>query len=106
MEGYLAVTIQQYLCALFVNLFIVVGVWKIFQKDMICGGIGDWLYRRIGEWYSKPLFNCPPCMGSVYGVAFFWLSDLHNHLPWWSFPLHAIALCGVTAIAMMLDNHE
>src|SRR5688572_2383243 len=93
-----------YLQALFINLLLVVGIWKLFQPDMLFGAQGKWLYDRLGAFWSKPVFDCPPCMASVWGTVFFWTSRLYELLPWWTWPLHCLALCGLCTIAMMLDH--
>lgn len=96
-----------YLQALAINLFLIVGIWKLFQKDMLLGPIGDWLFNALGKRWSKPVFDCPPCMASVWGTAFFFVSRLQELLPWWAWPIHCLALCGLTTLAMMLDHdHE
>jgi len=101
-----------YLQLLFINLFLIVGVYKLFEHDMVLGGVGDWMYRRFketlgekrGEFYSKPLFTCPPCMSSIYGTVFFFGVRMYELIPWWMWPLHCLALCGLATLAMMLDH--
>jgi hypothetical protein len=106
------IVLTDYLQALFVNLFLIVGVYKLMEKGMLLGDFGDWLYDKLEEWlgkgrgefYSKPLFTCPPCMSSIYGVSFFFAAQLYNLVPWWLFPLHSLALCGLATLAMMIDG--
>lgn len=99
-------TIQQYLCALFVNLFINVGIWTAFRPQMILGPIGDWLFMKAPAFIHKPLFSCPQCMSSVWGTAFFFAFGLNDRLPSWAFIPHVLALCGLTSIAMFLDHER
>lgn len=95
-----------YLQLLFLNFLLVFGIWKLFQKDEVFGALGDWLYKRLGEYWSKPLFNCPPCMSSVYGTIFF--ASTYHVMPvwvqWWMFPLHCLALCGAATVVTFLDH--
>jgi hypothetical protein len=90
--------------ALAINLFLIVGIWKLFQKDMLLGPAGDWMYSKLGEYRSKPVFTCPSCMASCWGTVFFFCSRLYELLPWWTWPLHCITLCGVATFAMFFDN--
>lgn len=96
--------ISDYICALFINLFILLGVWTIFRPGMIFGAVGDIISKKAPEWVTMPTINCPKCMSSVQGTAFFWLSSIHVHLPWWTWPFHVLALCGLTTIVMMFDH--
>ena len=99
-------TIETYLCALFVNLFINLGIYTLMRPGMLLGPIGDYLYMKAPEHVHKPLFSCPPCMSSVWGTTFFFLSDLHNLVPYWLFPVHCLILCGLTTIVMFWDHEK
>lgn len=96
--------IVEYLLLLLINLFLIVGIWKLTEKDMLLGWLGDWLYRILGKFWSKPVYECPPCMASIWGVTFFFGAKLDQLMPWYFFPLHSLALCGLATLAMMLDN--
>lgn len=98
------VMLTEYIQALFINLFLIVGIWKLFQKGEALGSTGDWLYEKLGDYWSKPMLTCPPCMASIYGTIFFFSSRLYELLPWWTWPLHCLALCGLATLAMMLDK--
>jgi len=46
------------------------GFYIAFDSGMILG----WLRPEKKYWLTKPLYDCPPCMGSLHGfVAFFLL---------------------------------
>lgn len=95
-----------YLQALFINLFLIGGIYTLLRPGMLLGPIGDFAYAWLPEAVCKPLFTCLPCMSSVWGTAFFWLSSLHDLLPWYDWPLHCLALCGMAHFAMMIDKDK
>jgi hypothetical protein len=97
-------TLSGYLQALLINLFIVAGIWTLFRKEMIFGKVGDFLDAKLPVWISKPTYACPPCMASVWGTTFFFLSRLYELLPIWAWPLHCLCLCGLTTLVMFLDH--
>lgn len=96
--------VTEYLQLLVLNLFLIMGIWKLLQKDMLLGSFGDWMFKKLGKFYSKPVFDCPPCMSSIWGTAFFFAARLDSMMPWWLFPLHCLALCGLATVTMMLDH--
>lgn len=59
------------------------GVFTLFHEGFILHKIGNILKEPYGlgyksNWYTKPLFDCPPCMssfhGGIIGLLFFGLS--------------------------------
>lgn len=84
------------------------GVFTVFHEGYLLERIGNKLRkfdvypgkksmqeRWIGTWYSKPLFDCPPCMGSVHG---FMISAVYYE--WHIYPMMAymVCLCGLNFI--------
>ena len=66
-------------------------LWKIHDMFWPC---------KPNTWSSyllKPLFNCPPCMASVWGIAgwFYFAPDLHL-IP------YLLVLCGLNALISKL----
>lgn len=96
--------VNQYAKLLILNALLIVGAWKCLQPGMILGAYGDWMTRKVGDFWSKPLYDCPPCMSSIWGVAFFFAAGLYHIIPWYLFPLHSLALCGLVTLAMMRGN--
>lgn len=47
-------------------------------------------------WLQKPLFGCPPCMGSIHGTFAFIL--FHHDLNIWLWPIFCFCLCGLNYI--------
>lgn len=88
------------------NALLIAGWWKLFQKGMLLGVVGDWLWKRLPEMVCKPLFQCMPCMASIYGTAFYLLSPLSANLPLWAWPLHCLMLCALGSVLQrILDEH-
>ena len=86
------------------------GVFTLFHEGYVLEKIGNKLrkyeydhaksktslnYSWKGTWYSKPLFDCPPCMASVHG---FLISAFYYdwHIP--QIPVFMICLCGLNFI--------
>lgn len=84
------------------------GVFTLFHEGYFLERIGNKLRkfdifpgnksmqeRWIGTWYSKPLFDCPPCMASIHGLL---ISAIYYE--WHIYPMGAymICLCGLNFI--------
>lgn len=54
-----------------VNALAIIGLHVSTWDDMIFDKVARWVELRTGR-LSKPLFNCPTCMASVWGVTY-WL---------------------------------
>lgn len=96
---------SHYFQLLFLNLLLIFGIWKLFQVDEVFGKAGDWMTKRIGDHWVKPLFDCPACMSSVWGTLFFFGAGMYQWLPWYAWPFHCLVLCGAATIVTFL-NHE
>lgn len=49
---------------------------------------------KFGQFWSKPLFTCPPCMASVWGTLFFAFTGLEI-IHW---PLYILMLSGLVTL--------
>lgn len=45
------------------------GVSMLFTEGMLLHGIGKWAEEWKYRWILKPVFLCPPCQASIYGIA-------------------------------------
>ena len=94
----------------FINSLVIYGVFASTGEDMILGfvqkvsKIPDTVggYNDINQWWTKPLWNCPACMASVYGTAGFYFTDLS----WWWLPVYVFALSGFNYLISKLINKE
>lgn len=77
---------------------VITGVWTTFGKGMIFGWLGDIFERRLPDAINKPIWQCPPCMSSVWGTTiWFWTGgDATWYVPF------VLALCGT----MKLISHN
>ena len=84
-----------------INSLVIYGVFASTGEGMILGFVQRWTTYNIylppiksGEkeiaFWTKPLWNCPACMASVYGTAGFYFTDLS----WWWLPVYVFALSG------------
>src|SRR6187455_3310443 len=92
-------------------IYVALGIWAIhiiFQKDMIFEKQGDWIEKKVGEYWSKPLVHCPICMSSVWGtIGFFAIRYFFNiDLPLKQFLPFIFCLCGLNTIISKLINKE
>jgi hypothetical protein len=53
---------------LFIHAFAIMGIYGLLSEGMLFGWLGDFIRYHLGEFWSKPICNCPPCMASVYGI--------------------------------------
>jgi len=53
---------------LFIHAFAIMGIYGLLSEGMLFGWLGDFVRYHLGEFWSKPICNCPPCMASVYGI--------------------------------------
>ena len=81
------------------NALFIFGLSKLFDENMIFGGIAQRIKAAIGETWSKPLFLCPPCMSSVWGTAWFALFVGE----WLIIPIYLILLVGLVRFMMNLS---
>lgn len=90
---------------LVLNELLILGIWTLFAKDMLLGEAGDIITSLIGEFWSKPVINCVPCMGSIYGTLMWFCTmgiTLTNLFIW---PSYVFALCGLGKLTMaFLDD--
>lgn len=74
---------------------IIVCIWTLLCPGMIFGKLGKWLEKLLPEWAQKPLFECPPCMASLWGTMVFLLTGGGTVVQGVVFVL---ALCGLMRI--------
>lgn len=80
-----------------INCFAIIMIWKVFSEGMILEGPGSWIQEKLGEYWSKPILSCPPCMTSVWGTLFYFIyvsNDLSLFLP------YILAVGGLNYIVM------
>jgi hypothetical protein len=87
------------------NACLVVGINVLFQPGMILSRVGDRIVlfalrkeslfdpepNKPRAWLVfllKPLFQCAPCMCSIWSAAGFWATELH----WTLYPVYAITI--------------
>lgn len=76
------------------NAAVIVGVNFATKEDQILGPLGDEI-RKLPEWASKPISECPPCQSSVWGTLVYWLFGPRNIL---LFPFYICGLCGLVRL--------
>jgi hypothetical protein len=87
------------------------GIWAIhilFQDDHLLEGPGVIITAYVGEKWVKPLFDCPICMSSVWGViGFFSIRYFFNvDLPMRQIVPFVFCLCGLNTIISKLTSKE
>ena len=53
-----------------------------------------WSIKVVGEYWSKPLFICPPCMASVWGTVVWFLAGGSLYL----WPFYVLGLSGLVTL--------
>jgi hypothetical protein len=50
--------------------------------------------KKLGEFWSKPICTCPPCMASLHSI-WYWLFSPFTKEALIIYPFYILALCGV-----------
>jgi len=78
---------------LVLNSLACLGVHCLTREGMILEKVANYIRLYIGEFWCKPLFDCPPCMASVWGLlGWFYLTPSLAIVP------YLLVLCGVNAL--------
>lgn len=92
-----------------INILVIFGVKALFSDGMLLSRLKYRLFNLRSEklfktpylaldeiekervrFIFKPLFQCPPCMASVWGMPGFLLTGYE----WYYLPIYLLALCG------------
>ncbi len=66
------ISVETFQYLVFNSLFII-GLHKITREGMLLEKAGTWAVKILGEFWSKPVTECPPCMASVWGLLFYFI---------------------------------
>jgi hypothetical protein len=87
------------------------GIWSIhilFQEDHLLEKAGDWMDNNWPEKVNKPLWACPICMSSVWGLIGFFALDfifgVHHDIKL-LIPF-IFCLCGLNTIILNLTSKK
>lgn len=87
------------------------GIWCInilFQEGHLLEKQGTWMRNRWPKYITKPLFDCPICQSSFWGIIgflairYFFGIDL----PWRQLIPFVFCLCGLNTIISKLTTKE
>lgn len=87
------------------------GIWAIyilFQEDHLMKTPGKWITKKLGEYWSKPIINCPVCMSSFWGtIGFFSIRYFFGvDLPLRQYFPFLMCLCGLNLLLSKLTTKE
>ena len=88
---------------LILNCLVIFGVYAVTREGMVGEKIGDFIRAKVGEYWAKPLADCPPCMGSFHGI-YFYLIFVNNG--WLLLPFYLVALCGLNYLVVKITFNE
>ena len=82
----------------------IMGVHFAFKPNELFGRASDWLQDRLPLWLVKPLFLCPMCMASFWGIVYLLVCVEWKLYALWIIP----AVTGLLAItcAMLSRNDD
>ena len=75
------------------------------DSKMVAWMLRYYSLKWLGQFLSKPLFTCPPCMASIWGTLVYWLATPMslNSLAVW--PLYILMLSGLVALINSLTGY-
>lgn len=83
----------------FILSFIVWAIYISMSESMIFERLGDYLDSKLPDYWGKPVFSCPVCMGGIYGAVLYWIIYGNNVKEWLVVNL---AVIGLNAILVKL----
>lgn len=91
----------------FLNAFLIIGFYLMCYYDYMEGQVFNkmlfwrfhvWVKLRIGEWWTKPICGCVPCMASLHTIIPFLIIANNNNVPLWIWPLYALTVSGIAKL--------
>ncbi len=88
----------------FLNAFLIIGFYLVCQYDeqdgktynqMLLWRFHLWVKSKVGEWWTKPVCGCVPCMASLHSIIPFLIIANNNSIPLWIWPLYALIVSGM-----------
>lgn len=76
-----------------VNSLFIIGLNRTTGEGMVFEKLGESIKDAVGEWWSKPIIGCPPCMTSIHGT---WFYFAFIHQPVYLWPVYVLMLSGMT----------
>jgi len=89
--------------ALILNSLMIFGVNALFTEGMIFAKLRNKMLLKIKENYLKPLFLCPPCMSSVWGLIG-WFVFYNGSII--LLPFYCLSLCGLVILILNYMPNE
>lgn len=93
---------QEILSKIQLQTLIVFAVWATMWETMIFGFVRDWLANAHDK-IQKPIFECPICMQSIYGSAWYWLYWGND---WKEYLVVLVGCVGLSAILVKLFHPD
>lgn len=87
--------------AIVINSLACLAIHVLTREGMLLDNVANLLRDNIKEFWCKPLFDCPPCMASVWGLlGWFYLAPNMQLIP------YLLVLCGFNALVSKLYYYE
>lgn len=80
-----------------INILFIYGLNIVTREKMVFDKLRRFIEKTFGNFWSKPLVNCPPCMASFWGVVGMVVAVYTLQLPWYYLayiPVYCLALAG------------
>lgn len=87
---------------LVLNSLLCLGVHLLTDEGMLLEYPADVLRAFIGDFPCKPLFDCLPCMASVWGIVGWYAFDMVEINP----IVYMLCLCGVNWFTAKIAFHD
>lgn len=86
------------------NALAIIGLHLATGDEMILDKPARYLEVKLPYWMTKPLFNCPTCMASVWGTVYYIAFQPSNIL---HYPVYILGLAAIaTFMTSLLPKDE
>lgn len=99
---------EQFIVSLIPTALFIWCVHILFQEGHLLENAGKWMEERLPDFVNKPLWMCPICQSSFWGIIGFHALDYFFgvHLPYKLLVLYVLCLCGLNTLLSKLTTKE
>lgn len=70
----------------------------------VLSGVRQWVEKNLGDFYSKPIITCPPCMASVHSTYVYWTFIVITGFDHYHIPLYIMYIPALSGLTYIINN--